>query len=138
MAVPAQGPLPENIEGDLNDDGKDDLDESGMGDTDIRFLTVPYLDMKKKRAIALGMEVFFDTASEDALGSGATSLGPQVFAVFFKPFGGMFDLFAPAYQHKFSIDEDDGRSDVHQGLIDENVGRQTALVAARSASCHRL
>jgi len=107
-----------DISADLNDDGSDDLDDSGFGDTDIRFLTVPYLDMAKKRAIAVGMEVFLDTASEDILGSGATSLGPQVFAVFFKPFGGLIDLFSPAYQHKFSVDEDDGRSEVHQGLID--------------------
>ena len=76
------------------------------------------MDMSKKMAIAVGLEIFFDTASDDALGSGATSLGPQVFAVFFKPFGGMFDLISPAYQHKFSVDEDDGRSKVHQGLID--------------------
>jgi len=27
-------------------------------------------------------------------------------------------LIAPAYQHKFSVHEDDGRADVHQGLID--------------------
>ena len=107
-----------DISADLNDDGSDDLDDSGFGDTDIRFLTVPYLDMAKKRAIAVGLEVFLDTASEDILGSGATSLGPQVFAVFFKPFGGLIDLFSPAYQHKFSVDEDDGRSEVHQGLID--------------------
>ncbi len=72
----------------------------------------------KKRAIAVGLEVFLDTASEDSLGSGATSLGPQVFAVFFKPFGGLLDLAAPAYQHKFSADEDDSRSKVHQGLFD--------------------
>ncbi|MGD8530581.1 MAG: hypothetical protein PVG97_06340, partial [Syntrophobacterales bacterium] len=97
-----------DIKADLNDDGSDDLDDSGFGDTDIRFLTVPYLDMAKKRAIAVGLEVFLDTASEDILGSGATSLGPQVFCVFFKPFGGLFDLVAPAYQHKFSVDEDDG------------------------------
>jgi hypothetical protein len=106
------------ISADLNDDGSDDLDDSGLGDTDIRFLTVPYLDMANKRAIAVGLEAFFDTASDDVLGSGATSLGPQVFAVFFKPFGGIIDLFAPAYQHKFSVTEDDGRSRVHQGLID--------------------
>jgi hypothetical protein len=107
-----------NIEADLNNDGIDDLDDSGWGDTDFRFLTVPYLDMSKKMAVAFGVEVFLDTASEDALGSGATSLGPQIFAVFFKPFGGMFDLVAPAYQHKFSVDEDSGRGEIHQGLID--------------------
>ena len=108
----------QGIEADLNDDGRNDLDESGWGDTDIRFLTVPYMDMSKKMAVAVGLEIFFDTASDDALGSGATSLGPQVFAVFFKPFGGMFDLISPAYQHKFSVDEDDGRSEVHQGFVD--------------------
>ncbi len=107
-----------DINADVNDDGNDDLNDSGFGDTDIRFLTVPYLDMAKKRAIAVGLEVFFDTASEDVLGSGATSLGPQVFAVFFKPFDGLFDLVSPAYQHKFSIDEDDDRGKVHQGLFD--------------------
>ncbi len=41
-----------------------------------------------------------------------------MFAVFFKPFGGLLDLAAPVYQHKFSIDEDDGRGKVHQGFID--------------------
>ncbi len=106
------------LEADMNNDGVDELDDSGFGDSDIRFLTVPYINMDKKMAIAFGMEFFFDTASEDILGSGTTSLGPQVFAVFFKPFGGMFDLVAPAYQHKFSVDEDDGRSNVHQGLMD--------------------
>ena len=107
-----------DLKADTNDDGVDNLDETGMGDSDIRFLTVPYLNMAKKKAVAFGLEVFFDTASEDELGSGATSLGPQVFAVYFKPFGGFVDLVAPAYQHKFSIDEDSGRSKVHQGLID--------------------
>lgn len=33
----------QGIEADLNDDGKDDINESGWGDTDIRFLTVPYM-----------------------------------------------------------------------------------------------
>ena len=107
-----------NLDVDPSGSASGGINEFGMGDTDIRFLTVPYMDMAKKRAVAVGLEVFLDTASEDVLGSGATSLGPQVFAVFFKPFGGMFDLFSPAYQHKFSIEEDDGRSDVHQGLID--------------------
>jgi len=41
-----------------------------------------------------------------------------LFAVFFAPFGLKGTLFAPAYQHKFSVDEDEGHSDVHQGLID--------------------
>jgi hypothetical protein len=69
-------------------------------------------------AVAAGVEVFLNTASEDALGANAISLGPQVFGVFFKPFGGYFDLIAPAYQHKFSVYEESGASKVHQGLID--------------------
>ena len=107
-----------NFEADLNGDGLDDVDEFGTGDTDFRFLTVPYLNMKKKMAIAVGIEAVLDTASEAALGAGATSFGPQVFGVFFKPFGGFWDLIEPAYQHKFSVEEDRGRAQVHQGLID--------------------
>jgi len=103
---------------DANDDGFDEVDDSGIGDFDFRFLTVPIIDMKKKFALAAGLEVFLPTATEDSLGSGAFSFGPQVFAVFFEPFGIKGTLFAPAYQHKFSVDEDEGRSDVHQGLID--------------------
>jgi hypothetical protein len=106
------------IEADLNDDGMDDLDDSGIGDMDFRFLTVPILNMEKMFALAAGLEVFLPTATEDSLGSGAFSFGPQVFAVFFEPFGLKGTLFAPAYQHKFSVDEDEGRSDIHQGLID--------------------
>ncbi len=106
------------LEADFNNDGIDDVDEWGFGDMDFRILTVPYLDMSRKMAIATGLEVFLPTASEDALGSNALSLGPQVFAVFFKPFGGFFDLIAPAYQHKFSVYEESGFNNVHQGLID--------------------
>jgi hypothetical protein len=67
-----------SIEADLNNDGIDDVNEEGIGDFDFRFLTVPVLNMQKKKGT----------------------------------------LIAPAYQHKFSVDEDDGRSEVHQGLID--------------------
>jgi hypothetical protein len=107
-----------SIEADLNDDGSDDVDEDGLGDFDFRFLTVPYMNMQKRRALAVGFETFLDTASEDELGSGATSFGPQVFGVFFAPLGIPGHLVAPAYQHKFSVEEDDDRDPVHQGLID--------------------
>lgn len=105
-----------SLSADLNNDGIDDVDESGLGDTDMRFLTVPVLNMAKKWAFAVGLEVFFDTASEDALGLGTTSLGPQVFYVKFLPRG----LFAPGLQYKFSVDEATGRSDTDQILIDLN------------------
>ncbi len=96
------------------------VDDSGLGDLSMRFLTVPLMDMENLFAVAVGLEVFLNTAAEDSLGSGAISLGPQVFAVFFNPIG-LNGLFAPAYQHKFSVDEDSGRSKVHQGLIDLNL-----------------
>ncbi len=104
------------IEADLNDDGNDDLDDSGLGDWDMRFLTVLSLDKETKSAWASGLEVFLNTADEDALGAGSTSLGPQVFYVKFLPRG----LFAPGLQYKFSVDEDSGRSEVDQWLIDLN------------------
>ncbi len=107
-----------SIKADTNNDGVDNWDDSGVGDFDFRFLTVPIINMKKKFALAVGFETFLPTATEDLLGSGALSFGPQAFAVFFTPFGIKGTLFAPAYQHKFSVDEDDGRSKVHQGLID--------------------
>ena len=101
---------------DFDNDGIDDVDESGTGDMDMRFLTVFKLDMANKTAWAGGLEVFFDTASKDALGSGTTALGPQVFYVKFLQRG----LFAPGLQYKFSIDEDTGRSEIDQFLIDLN------------------
>jgi hypothetical protein len=112
-----------SIKADLNNDGSDDIDESGIGDIDMRVLTVPYLE--GANAFAVAMEVFFDTASDDALGSGTTSLGPQAFYVrFFQGGLGPYKgggLFAPGLQYKFSIDEDDGRSETDQFLIDLNL-----------------
>jgi len=107
-----------SIEADPNNDGIDELNDGGVGDFDFRLLTVPIVNMKKKFALAVGLETSLPTATEVSLGSGALSFGPQVFGVFFAPFGIKGTLIAPAYQHKFSVDEDDGRSQVHQGLID--------------------
>jgi hypothetical protein len=103
---------------DLNGDGSTDIDQGGLGDTDFRFLTVPIMDAEKKFAFAYGLETFMDTASHDSLGSGTNCLGPQVFFGFFSPFNGFFDLIAPGYQHKFSVHEENGRSDIEQGIID--------------------
>ena len=103
---------------DLNRDGSTDVDEGGMGDTDFRFLTVPIMDAPNRFALAFGFETFLNTASHDSLGSGRTSLGPQVFLGFFSPFNGFFDLIAPGYQHKFSVREESGVGDLEQGIID--------------------
>ncbi len=103
---------------DFDGDGRDDVDESGFGDIDFRFLTIPYLNLEKKFAIAAGLETFLNTASDDTLGSGATSFGPQLFAAFFGPLGNKGTIVAPAYPHQFSVETDDARDDIHQGLID--------------------
>ena len=105
-----------SLSADFNNDGFDDVDESGIGDMDMRFLTVFKLNMETKTAWAGGLEVFLNTADEDALGAGTTALGPQVFYVKFLPRG----LFAPGFQYKFSVDEDFGRADTDQFLIDLN------------------
>lgn len=111
-----------SLNADLNDDGRDDIDDSGMGDTDMRILTVPYLNMGQREAVAFGLEVFLDTASDDVLGSGATSLGPQMFYVKFLKDG----LFAPGLQYKFSVDEDSGRREIDEFRIDLNYLKMAA------------
>ena len=106
-----------SLESDTNNDGVDNFDDDGLGDIDMRFLTVPYMNKEKMQALAYGLEVFVDTASEDSLGAGTTSLGPQVFfAQFFKR-----GMFAPGLQYKFSVYEDEGRADTEQIVIDLNL-----------------
>ena len=76
------------LNADLNGDGMDDIDDSGLGDINFRLMTVPVL--KGANAIAVGMDVFLDTASEDSLGSGTTSLAPVVFwAIFSRAVSGL-------------------------------------------------
>ena len=48
-------------------------------------MTIPYLNLKKRQAVALGVEFFLDTASEDALGDGATIVAPLIFLRLLQP-----------------------------------------------------
>jgi hypothetical protein len=94
------------------------IDVKGFGDTDIRFMTIPYMDANNFiGALATGIEFFLPTATEDALGSGAFSAGPFVFLGILNPWG-KGSLIIPGYQQIFSMDREDGRSPVCQGLID--------------------
>ena len=88
------------------------VDESGFGDIDLRFMTIPYMNPKRREAVALGVEFFLDTASEDVLGAGETIIAPLIFYGYFNPFG-PGSIIVPGYQHKFGLE-----GDVHQGLID--------------------
>jgi hypothetical protein len=115
--------IPHNaVTADVNGDGMDDIDDSGLGDINFRLLTVPYI--KGANAMAAALEVFVDTASEDSLGAGTTSLAPIVFyGHFFRGGFGPWQkggLFAPGLQYKFSVDEDDGRDKTEQWIIDIN------------------
>ena len=98
---------------DSTGNGVNNIDDSGLGNLSVRFLTVPILKMEKKFALATGLEVGFDTSNDPKIGESSTTLGPQVFAVFFKPPGGGA-LIAPAYQHVFSV----GGKDANRSLLD--------------------
>lgn len=107
----------QSLSADTNNDGSDNVDESGFGDTDLRFMTVPYMNMKKKIALAPGVEFLLPTATDPALGSGAWTVAPFIFLGYFNPIG-KGSIFVPGYQHFISIDEDPGRNQVNRGLID--------------------
>ncbi len=89
---------------------------TGLGDIDARLLYLPVI--KKSWALATGLEAFFNTATHDLLGSGKTSLGPQIFFVKFAPFGLKGALLAPAYQYVFDVAGSDARPDVRRHGFD--------------------
>jgi len=73
---------------------------SGIGDFDARFLWLAHAT--NKFAFAPGLETFFDSASNDALGSGSTVLAPVVFFGLFNIMG-PYSIFAPGYQYRFNV-----------------------------------
>ena len=117
-----RAPFTTSLQADVNGDGIDDIDDSGLGDINFRLLTVPYF--KGANAFAFALEVFANTASEDSLGAGTTSLAPIVFwGHFFRGGFGPWQkggLFAPGLQYKFSVDEDEGRAETEQIILDVN------------------
>lgn len=77
---------------------------SGIGDLDARLL---YIAHASSRVIVVpGMEAFFDTASNEALGADGTLLAPVIFTVF-PGLVGPGSLFAPGYQYVFDVSGDD-------------------------------
>ena len=103
------------------------IDESDLGDINVRALIVPFIDLKKTgTALALGLEVFLPTAGKDALGEGKISLGPQIFGVKFAPFGIKGSLIAPAIQEVFSVAGEGSRASVHRTQLDVFFLKQSA------------
>jgi hypothetical protein len=84
---------------------------SGIGDFDARILTVAHAT--SKFAIAPGLEGFFNTASNDAVGAGQNILAPVVFFGWFNLLG-KNSIFAPGYQHRLNLD---GKN-VNQSVLD--------------------
>ncbi len=108
---------------------------SGMGDWETRLLYIAKAD--RRRALAMGLEATFDTASNQFLGSGKNTLGPQIFAVLFNPPGGGV-LLAPAYQYIFDVGGDEGRADVSKSQFNLfyvwlDKGKKWWVVADQSA-----
>jgi hypothetical protein len=73
---------------------------SGIGDLDARLLWIATIN--SRWGLVPGMEAFFNTASNDALGSGGTQLAPVVFLPLFNILGPR-SLFAPGYQYVFDV-----------------------------------
>jgi len=90
--------------------------ESGLGDINMRVLTVPFLNTEKASAWAFGLEAWFPTASDDALGKDDVVFGPQVFFAKFNPFGMSDAGIFPGYQHAFSVGN--GEDKVHESRFD--------------------
>ena len=88
---------------------------SGTGDMDFRYLYIPYVT--NKWGLAGGLEAFFPTASNDALGDGKLVLRPQIFAGFFGLFG-KASIFAPGLLYLFDVAGDDDRASVNQWQMD--------------------
>jgi len=84
---------------------------SGIGDFDARFLGIAHAN--KNWAVAPGLEAFFNTSSNDVIGSGSTVLAPVVFFGFFNKLG-KGSIFAPGLQHRFSV----GGNKVNQTVLD--------------------
>ena len=82
----------------------DNSNVSGIGDIDLRVLWMAYGN--KNVILVPGMEVTFNTASNDALGFGANVLSPTLFAVF-PGLLGKASLFAPGYQYLFDLSGDE-------------------------------
>ena len=88
---------------------------SGIGDMDARFLAIPHA--KGKFALATGLEAYFPTATNDALGDGRYALVPQVFLGFFGLMGEK-SIFAPGYLYVADVGGDSDRTSVDQHKID--------------------
>ena len=88
---------------------------SGIGDLDVRFLAVPYVN--QKYAVATGVEAYFPTATNDALGTGRVAVVPQIFFGFFGVLGGR-SMLVPGYLYVADAGGDDDRTKLSQHKID--------------------
>jgi hypothetical protein len=87
--------------------------EWGLGDFSVRYNWLA--EITPAHAWLLGAELTADTATEDAMGRGKWILSPlATYAMFLSK----SMIFAPTYQHNFSVAGDDARKDVHESVFD--------------------
>jgi hypothetical protein len=84
---------------------------SGIGDFDARVLAIAH--STSKFVIAPGLEGFFNTSSNDLIGSGSNILAPVVFFGWFNALG-KHSIAAPGIQHQFSV----GGNKVNRTVLD--------------------
>lgn len=88
---------------------------SGIGDIDARILWIPY--MSKSFGLAPGLEAFFNTSTNDALGYGTNVIAPLVFFGF-PGLLGKGSIFAPGYQYLFDVSGDEASPQISRSQID--------------------
>lgn len=91
-------------------------DQVGIGDLNLRFDYVAVHNAKQ--GLMLGGELTLDTATDNVLGRGKYSLAPVITAVVYLEQG---ILFAPSYQHRFSVAGQEHRADINEGYLDLTV-----------------
>jgi hypothetical protein len=89
-----------------------------FGDVSVSWKTRPY--MSHKMAVIAGVEVFTPSGSRDKLSSNRWSLGPTATWAFFFPAQRL--IFAPTYEHQFSISDSDAIVHFDTGGGDSNTG----------------
>lgn len=85
----------------------------GLGDVQTRLNYLPIL--KDLFAMQLRLDLYWPTATHEALGTGKLVAAPQVIVGYTLPGN---TIIAPAYQHSFSYAGNPNRPSIHKGDID--------------------
>lgn len=107
-------------------------DLHGFGDVSASYKLRPYLS--KSLALITGLKVTAPTASRDELGSNRWAMAPGVTAAFFFPRQRL--IFAPTYQHTFSLSDSSAPASFDPAAGETSIGRAPVNRAATSDDIH--